>query len=140
MKRRSLSPRESALAKWDSLNSLPDANGSYRGDDTDPQGNQISEVKPGVFEELPFGKKLSTFDLSYPYTEHTKENFRRVASRLNVSCNSLASDLEFGNYSSLRAGGLEERDAWMLLQAFFIAHFAVDVFRGWLETHCSLNC
>jgi lambda family phage portal protein len=44
----------------------------------------------------------------------------------------LASDLEGVNFSSIRAGVLEERDAWMSLQRWFIEHLLTPIYEDWL--------
>ena len=46
--------------------------------------------------------------------------------------NSLANDLEGVNYSSIRWGGLDERDVWKRLQRFVCEHFCDEVFADWL--------
>ena len=56
---------------------------------------------------------------------------RRIASGLDVSYNSLANDLEGVNFSSIRAGVLEERDEWAQLQNWFIDAFLEPVFDEW---------
>ena len=52
---------------------------------------------------------------------------------LDVSYNFLANDLENVNYSSIRTGVLDERDAWRELQNWMIKHFLEPVFEKWLE-------
>jgi lambda family phage portal protein len=55
-----------------------------------------------------------------------------IASGLNVSYVSLASDLEGVTYSSIRQGSLDERDHWRVLQGWLIEHFHLPVFESWL--------
>jgi lambda family phage portal protein len=45
----------------------------------------------------------------------------------------LASDLEGVNFSSIRAGVLEERQHWKSIQAWMIEHFMVPVYTEWLR-------
>lgn len=112
----------------------PDGEG-YAGDDED-DGDLVTEVRPGTFEQLPEGMEVTTFDPDHPNTafkDFMKSVLRGAAAGLNVSYNSLASDLEGVNYSSLRQGVLEDRDGWMILQSWMIAVFMVPVFEPWLE-------
>jgi len=107
----------------------------YGGDGTDGDGNLVTEVTPGKFEALPEGVQFEKFDVDHPTTSFEsfcKAVLRGAACGLNVSYNSLASDLESTSYSSLRQGVLEQRDAWKLLQAWTIDHFLTEVFSEWL--------
>jgi lambda family phage portal protein len=61
----------------------------------------------------------------------TKAILRRIATGLDVAYNSLANDLEGVNYSSIRAGVLEEREQWMTMQNWFIDAFIEPVFDEW---------
>ena len=106
----------------------------YQGDDVDDMGNTVSEASPGAFEQLPAGVSFNGFDPKYPtgdFGPFMKATLRGVASGLNVSYNSLASDLEGVNFSSLRSGVLEERQNWRCLQEWFIAHVCQPVFESW---------
>jgi len=107
----------------------------YAGDDED-DGDLVTEVRPGSFEQLPEGMSVETFDPDHPntaFSDFMKSVLRGAAAGLNVSYNSLSSDLEGVNYSSIRQGVLEDRDNWMLLQAWMIDSFMVPVFETWLE-------
>jgi len=109
---------------------------SYNGDDEDDRGNIITEVEPGIIEQLPIGTDFKSFDVGSPNTNYepfAKRTLRGIAAGLNVSYNSLAGDLESVNYSSLRAGALEERDMWMTLQDWFIQAFSERVYAEWLS-------
>lgn len=108
----------------------------YIGDDKDDSGNVISETEPGLIEQLPAGWEFSAFDPKYPdanYMPFMKIMLRGIASGLLVAYNSLASDLEGVNYSSIRAGVIEERDSWRIIQRWFIEHFCDDIFSEWLD-------
>lgn len=96
----------------------------------------VTDAEPGTFEELPYGVKLSTFDPQHPngqFPGFIKSNLRGAASGLGVSYNSLASDLEGVNYSSIRQGVLEERDNWMKLQGWLFSSVCDDIYESWLE-------
>lgn len=110
------------------------------GDDTE-DGKIISEFEPGTFEQLPKGVKVNLFDPSHPvgnFPFFIKTMLRAVSSGLNISYNSLTSDLESVNYSSIRAGSIEERDNWRILQSWFISNFIQPIFENWLK-FCLLN-
>lgn len=90
----------------------------------------------GTFDTLPEGYDLRAYESQYPsavYGEYVKANLRRVASAIGVSYNGLANDLEGVNFSSIRAGLLEEREQWMQIQDWMIDAFLVPVYRDWLQ-------
>jgi len=108
----------------------------YIGDTEDENGNPIQEIEPGMFEVLPDGWDFKPFDLQHPnsaYKDFEKAVLRAIASGLDVSYNYLANDLEGVNYSSIRAGVLDEREVWKELHKFFEEHFLNIVFENWLE-------
>lgn len=108
---------------------------TYTGDGEDAYGNQIMDVAPGSFQELPPGMRIETYDPKNPnsnFDAFTKTNLRSIAAGLGVSYNSLASDLESVNYSSLRAGALEEREFYKSVQRWLVDHFMTPVFEAWL--------
>ena len=108
----------------------------YVGDDTDADGNKITEAEPGTFEELPIGQDFVPWDPTHPagnYEPFTKQQLRGVASGLGVSYSSLTGDLTDVNYSSIRAGTLEQRDMYKVFQQFTIRHFCQPVFRRWVR-------
>jgi len=106
----------------------------YQGEQ-DETGNLINQAEPGAFEELPFGTDFKTFDPSHPtanYADYVKACLRGIAAGLGVSYTSLANDLEGVNYSSIRAGLLEEREEWKQIQNWFTTHLCQPVFDAWL--------
>lgn len=109
----------------------------HDGDDVDEQENTISSVEPGVIEQLARGQHFVGFDPKYPEAQHEmfiKAMRRAIASGLNVSYNALANDLEGVNFSSIRAGLLDERENWKSIQRWFIDAFLRPVFSDWLES------
>jgi lambda family phage portal protein len=107
----------------------------FAGDDVDDDGNTITEAAPGTFQELPAGMDFKAFDPEHPtanFAAFTKSVLRGVCAGLNVSYTGLSGDLEAVNYSSIRAGLLDERDAWRALQYWMIQHFCRPVFADWL--------
>jgi lambda family phage portal protein len=108
----------------------------YTGDAAeDGNASPIQEVEPGIFEILPTGFKFQPFDPQHPTTQYgffVKSVLRSIASGLGVSYNALANDLEGVNYSSIRAGLIDERDVWKNLQTWLIDHLIRPVFEDWL--------
>lgn len=113
----------------------PDGQG-YQGDDVASDGSLISDAEPGSFEQLPAGVEFQSFDPSYPngeFADFSKAILRGIASGLGVNYNSLANDLEGVNFSSLRQGAIEEREAWKIIQRWLINTFMEKVYAIWLE-------
>ena len=95
----------------------------------------IDSVEPGTFHELPQGYDFTPFNPDYPHANYdafVKASLRGIASGMGVAYHSLANDLEGVNFSSIRSGTLEERDAWMALQNWFTEAFLYDVFDRWI--------
>jgi lambda family phage portal protein len=107
---------------------------AYSGDE-DSDGTIIGSAEPGEFEELPAGMDIKTFDPNHPNTafgDFTKSILRSVAGGMGISYTTLSQDLESVNYSSIRAGLLEEREQWITIQEWFKEGFAVQVYESWL--------
>jgi len=113
--------------------------GEYPGDDTTEEGGQgspIQEAEAGHYELLPYGLRFKENDPQHPttaYKDFIKALLRGIASGVDVSYNFLSNDLEGVNYSSIRAGVLDERDVWRDIQAWISEHFHQVVFEKWLE-------
>lgn len=106
-------------------------------DGKDEQGVPYTEAEPGAFGTLPDGMDFVPFNPDYPhamYAEFVKACLRGVASGLGVSYHGLANDLEGVNFSSIRAGTLEERDQWIGIQQWFIDAFLEPVYQDWLRS------
>jgi lambda family phage portal protein len=109
----------------------------YTGDDEDGAGNLVTDVEPGLFEQLPAGMGFEAFDPQHPTTafdSFVRAALRGAAAGLNVSYHTLANDLEKVNFSSIRSGVLEEREQWRLLQGWFIEQFMDPIYRRWLRS------
>ena len=107
----------------------------YQGE-LDSKGNPTQEMQPGVIEDLPMGTTFQTLDPQHPvtaYADFVKAALRGISSGMGVSYNSLASDLEGVNYSSIRAGLLEEREEWKAIQNWFIETVIEPIFEAWLK-------
>jgi lambda family phage portal protein len=101
------------------------------------QTGAVRDLESGVAQVLPPGWDVTSNDPKHPNTNFAafqKAIKREIASALGVSYVSLANDLEGVNYSSIRAGLIEERDIWRYLQLFMIEHFCHRVFQNWLRS------
>lgn len=115
----------------------------YTGDDDDELGTETNEdgtrVMSGDAGEalvLDPGQKANFIDPRFPANNHrdfTRVTIRNIATGLMVSYPSLGNDLEAVNFSSIRAGLLEERDHWRIIQHWFIDHFLQPIFDSWLR-------
>lgn len=107
---------------------------SYTGKSDD--GSMIVESAPGENIKLPVGWEMKPYDPAFPNGDHadfTKSMLRQIGAGLGVNYNLLGNDLEGVNYTSLRAGALDERETWMLIQNWFAEQFLRPVFSWWLE-------
>jgi lambda family phage portal protein len=106
----------------------------YVGDGNE-NGNNVEEMEPGVVRELDPGETFVEHDPKHPNTAYgpfTKTVLRGIASGLMISYNSLSNDLEGVNYSSIRAGVLEDREEYKMEQEDFIEDWCEPVFAKWL--------
>lgn len=102
----------------------------------DEDGEIPMEAEPGTFSHLPAGVNFQQWDPSHPnsgFHDFHKSVLRGVSSGLDVSYNALANDLEGVNYSSIRAGVLEDREAYKDLQGHMIEAFCDRVYSKWLD-------
>lgn len=91
--------------------------------------SQILELEPK--------KKLEALNLQFPqsqYNDTVTSYLKSVASALNVSYSSLASDGGEESYASGRLGSILERDHWKSIQHWLARKFHQRVYREWLET------
>lgn len=94
--------------------------GSDAGDGSD---DFITEAAPGTFDIIPDGYELKEWDPTYPnevYEPFTKAVLRRLSTGLLTSNHSITGDLTDVNFSSIRAGTLDEREMWKMLQGWYI--------------------
>jgi lambda family phage portal protein len=101
------------------------------------KGGQITEeMEPGGTTESPIGVHANVYNPTHPnqaFAEFTKDFRRKIAAALNCSYNTLFTDLEGVNYSSIRAGLLDERENWKMAQSWYIAAAKQLQFEAWLE-------
>ena len=111
----------------------------YRGDvlaePADDASDSYVTMESGMV--LDFGNKnVVPLDPAYPhemYTDFMKANLRRFASGVGLSYSSLSSDLEGVNYSSIRAGVLDDREEFMGLQTWFVRSVVAPVYHDFAE-------
>lgn len=105
-------------------------------EDVTKDGDHITDAQPGSFERLAAGEDFKPFDPQHPTTAFdgfVKALLRGTSAGLGVSYHALSNDLSEANYSSLRQGALEDRDAWRTLQSWLIECFYEPVYAAWLE-------
>lgn len=110
--------------------------GGYQGQTDGQSWQPLQEMQPGQYEDLPMGTKFKPNDPQHPHSNFpafSKQQLRAVASSCGVSYNSLASDLENVNFSSIRAGLLDERETYKGTQNFYIETSKNPYFEDWLE-------
>ncbi len=103
----------------------------------DGDGNIDQTMEPGQGMVGNPGDVLTEIDPTHPNTafgEFVKGALRGIASGLGVNYNSLANDLESVNYSSMRAGKLEEVEEYKGIQSWLIETLHQPVFEAWLES------
>lgn len=101
----------------------------------EPQDYEM-DAEPGKFGMTPYGHKFSAWDPQHPTTAYEafeKAIQRHIAAGFQVSYPSLTGDLSDVNYSSIRAGKLDERDLYRWLQYRLVQHFHSRVFGAWLR-------
>lgn len=119
----------------------PDGEG-YVGDDYEDTYTPIIEAEPGTFETLPTGVDFKSFEPNHPtsaFEAFETAILRGISSGLGVSYHALANDLSSVNYSSIRAGSLEDRAQYSMIQEFMVSHFIKPVFKRWLEMAMTTN-
>lgn len=107
----------------------------YTGPESDNWRPQES-FEPGTTQDLPMGTKAVLIDPKHPtdnYPAFTKQQLRAVAAAIGVSYTSLANDLTDVNFSSIRAGLLDEREGYKGIQNFYVSESKNIYFEDWLE-------
>jgi len=95
----------------------------------------VAEVEPGEFHRLPPGVDLTSFDPQHPtaaFPDFARAMLRGVTAGLNISYASGSNDLTDVNFSSIRAGVLDERDQWRMLQNWFSDVLHNEIYDEWI--------
>lgn len=112
-----------------------DTSQEYQGDGKDEKGQTVRDMEPGQFEDLPDGVEFQANHPEHPTTtfaEFVKALLRGIASGLGISYTSLANDIENVNFSSIRAGLLDEREEYKDIQQWLIDDAVEPIFARWL--------
>lgn len=94
-------------------------------------------AEPGEFIDLPPGYDFTSFDPDYPhqmYADFVRSCLRGFASGTDVDYASLSNDRASENYSSIRHGALESREAWKTGQEWLAARLLRPLFTDWLAS------
>lgn len=104
--------------------------------DGEENGELLTDADPGHFGVLPRGYKFQSWDPNYPtenFDSFVKQCLHTVAAGWGTSYHALTGDLTAVNFSSIRSGTLEEREAWMVIQNWMAAALLTPVFLRWLS-------
>ena len=105
-------------------------------DNPDAPAKTDMEAAPGVIDYLDPGDTFQGWDPTHPsgnFGAFVTQVEKIIAGGLNVAYSSLSGDLREVNYSSIRAGLLQERDGWRSLQSWLACHLCETVYRHWRE-------
>ena len=86
--------------------------------------------------ELPTGVSVSLLDPNHPvsaYSDYVSGVLKGIATGLGVTYHALSGDLTQVNFSSIRAGTIEERDRWKACQQWLISRLHQPIFEAWLR-------
>ncbi len=105
------------------------------GDEENESPDRITDISPGVVEELEPGQGFEGFDPTHPNTAF--EAFLNVmlggvAKAFSMSRLSVTGDVSDANYSSMRAGVIPERDHWLILQDVVSDKIHRRIYRDWI--------
>lgn len=119
----------------------------YTGDDASDDamgGEKAMDAEPGLIEDLSQspGLKFEKWDPAYPHEQYDafmKVRLRRIGAGVDTSYYAIANDLTEVNFSSIRAGLLEDREHFKALQSWWIARYEDPIFMKWLEVSLMLG-
>lgn len=98
-------------------------------------GATLEAYEAGTIKDIG-NRQITQLDPDYPhqmYSDFVKSHLRGIASGLGISYHSLSNDLEGVNYSSIRAGVLEDREIFKGLQNWFIRSLVQPVYEDWVR-------
>jgi len=107
---------------------------AYEGEEDYGDGVTLDQYEAGTIKDIG-NRDIVQLDSDYPhqmYGAFVKAHLQGIASGLGISYHSLSNDLEGVNYSSIRAGVLEDREVFKGLQNWFIRAFVQPVYEEWL--------
>lgn len=113
----------------------------YEGHARDADDLPVMNVEPGTFENIG-NLKFEQFDPDYPKGEFevfVMTQLRAIASGMNVSYNTWANDLRGVNFSAMRHGVIEDREAYKTIQAWLIRQWIEGDFETWFTHQYTLR-
>lgn len=93
-----------------------------------------SEAEPGRFDILPPGVDITPWDPQHPnsaFDAFERSILRGIAMGWDVAYSSLSGDLSDVNFSSIRAGIVQERDVYQWLQQWLVEHLLDLTYDDW---------
>ena len=122
-----------------------DRGDSYKGEDelsvgadgTTQTSGTYNDFETGQKDVLPPGMTFTPYDPQHPmqqYGDFVKNALFGISAGLNISYATLTGDLSMANYSSMRAGKIEEQEGYKKIQCHMIQHLCMDIFEEWLRT------
>ncbi len=129
-----INARSSAALNFGVLTSEPGED-PYTGDIEAGEGTTLDSFEPGTIKDIG-DRKLMNVDSDYPhamYSDFVRSQLQGIAAGVGISHHSLSGDLSGVNYSSIRAGVLEDREIFKGLQNWFIDALIRPVFQEWFE-------
>lgn len=108
--------------------------GEESGEDTYDEGVTLDQMDAGTIKDIG-DRDFANWDPKYPhemYDPFIKSSLRRIAAAVGVSYHALSMDLADVNYSSIRAGVLEDREVFKGIQNWFIRTLVRPVYQEWL--------
>ena len=106
----------------------------YEGDEEYDESTTLDQYEAGTIKDIG-DREIENVDSDYPhqmYGAFVKAHLQGIASGLGISYHSLSNDLEGVNYSSIRAGVLEDREIFKGIQNWFIRSFIKPVYEEWI--------
>jgi lambda family phage portal protein len=113
----------------------------FEGAERDEDQNIKVKISPGTAETLPPGVTFKPWDPQHPaaaFPAFVKMQQRHIGAGLDMSYETLGNDREGVNYSSIRAGLLDDRDTWREWQSYF-ADTLCDRVMFWFLESCWLS-
>ncbi len=98
-------------------------------------GTMNMDLEPGEFRQLPEGTDFKGWDPQHPNSQFgpfVKMMKQSMATGAGISYPTFTGDLEGVNFSSIRAGLMEDREEWKTFQVQFIEELGEPVFEAWL--------
>lgn len=105
-------------------------------DGLNDEGEFVHELEPGASSVVPQGYKVHETHFQNPgdnVADFQKAALKGASAGLDVSYPMVANDYEGVNFSSIRAGVLEDREHWKRMQSWFISQVMEPIFQRWLK-------